>query len=67
MSPVKLTAANVQMEDCTEEARGILDSINSETILDPSLWPRLAFFASVKPAGDLLPVRAFMDNPVRQT
>jgi hypothetical protein len=32
--------------------------VNSESILDPSLWTRLGFFASVKPSGDLLPVRA---------
>jgi hypothetical protein len=54
-----LTAANVEVEDCTKEARGILDGVGAETILDPSLWPRLAFFASVKLSGDLLPVRAF--------
>jgi hypothetical protein len=53
-----LTAASVGVENCTEEARRILDGVDAETILDPSLWPRLAFFASVKPAGDLLPVRA---------
>ena len=53
-----LTAANVEVVGCTEEARGILDGVDAKTILDPSLWPRLAFFASVKPAGDLLPVRA---------
>ena len=48
----------MEVEDCTEEARRILDSVDAETILDPSLWPRLAFFASVKPARDILPVRA---------
>src|SRR5215471_12121949 len=53
-----LTAANVEVENCTEEARRILSDVNSANILDPSLWPRLAFFASVKPSGDLLPVRA---------
>lgn len=53
-----LTAANVEVEDCTEEARRILDGVNSESILDPSLWPHLGFFASMKPSGDLVPVRA---------
>jgi hypothetical protein len=53
-----LTAASVEVEDCTKEARRILDGVDAETILGPSLWPRLAFFASVKPSGDLLPVRA---------
>lgn len=53
-----LTAANVEVEDCTEEARRILDGVNAASILDPLLWTQLAFFASVKPSGDLLPVRA---------
>jgi hypothetical protein len=53
-----MTAAGVEVEDCTEEARRILDGVNPASILDPSLWTKLAFFASVKPSGDLLPVRA---------
>jgi hypothetical protein len=53
-----LTAATVDVEDCTEQALAILDNANAATILDPSFWPRLAFFASVKPSEDLLPVRA---------
>ena len=53
-----LTAASVEVQDCTEEATRILDHVNSANILDPALWPRLAFFASIKPSGDLLPVRA---------
>ena len=53
-----LTAANVEVEDCTEEARNILNGVSSTTILDPLLWPHLGFFASVRPSGDLLPVRA---------
>jgi hypothetical protein len=53
-----LTAANIEVESCTEEAIDILNHIDAKTILDPSTWPRLAFFASVKPSGDLLPVRA---------
>ena len=53
-----LTAASVEVQDCTEEATRILDHVNSASILDPALWPRLAFFASIKPSGDLLPVRA---------
>jgi hypothetical protein len=53
-----LTAATVDVEDCTEQARSILANVNAATILNPSFWPRLAFFASVKPSEDLLPVRA---------
>ncbi|MFL6307676.1 MAG: hypothetical protein ACJ72H_29435 [Candidatus Sulfotelmatobacter sp.] len=53
-----LTAASGEVEECTKEARHILDGVNADSILDPSLWPRLGFFASVKPLGDLLPVRA---------
>jgi hypothetical protein len=53
-----LTAAEVKVVDCTEEAKGILDRTSSETLLDPSMWRELAFFGLVEPAGDILPVRA---------
>jgi hypothetical protein len=53
-----LTAAKVEVENCTEEAADVLNRVDAKTILDPALWPRLAFFASVQPSGDLLPVRA---------
>lgn len=53
-----LTAANLEVVDCTEEARSILRSVNVETVLNPAKWRELAFFASIEPDGDILPVRA---------
>jgi hypothetical protein len=53
-----LTAASLEVVECTEEARHTLESANVETVLDPSLWQKLAFFASINPSGDILPVRA---------
>jgi len=53
-----LTAANLEVVDCTKEARQALESVTVGTILKPSKWSGLAFFASIKPSGDMLPVRA---------
>lgn len=53
-----LVAENIKVEECTKEAQNILNHTNQETVLDPNTWPQLAFFASVKPAGDILPVRS---------
>jgi hypothetical protein len=53
-----LTAANLKVLDCTREAQKVLDRIPSKNLLDPHTWRDLAFFASVKPDGDILPVRA---------
>src|SRR5258707_1034700 len=50
----KTPGVDQEIWDTPEKKNGV----NAETILDPSLWPRLAFFASVKPSGDILPVRA---------
>jgi len=53
-----LTAASMEVAECTENARSIMASLNVETVLSPSQWPKLAFFALIKPSGDILPVRA---------
>jgi hypothetical protein len=53
-----LTAANLKVVQCTLEAREILRIVDSKTLLDPITWGKLAFFASVKPVDDVLPVRA---------
>lgn len=54
-----LTAANLRVLDCTDEARKVLDRTSAKNLLDSSTWKKLAFFASLKPDGDVLPVRAF--------
>ncbi|PYV66642.1 MAG: hypothetical protein DMG96_41770, partial [Acidobacteria bacterium] len=53
-----LTAAKLKVADCTSEARNSLRRVSVETVLNPSKWPKLAFFALAKPSGDMLPVRA---------
>ena len=53
-----LVAAEVEVVDCTSEARRTLRRVTSETLLDPSTWRNLAFFASIKPSGEILPVRS---------
>src|SRR5262249_32628537 len=57
-----LVAADVKVQDCTDEARRVLNAITSETVLDPRNWQDLAFFASVKSDGDILPVRALYSD-----
>jgi hypothetical protein len=57
-----LVADDVMVQDCTTEARDILNRTNLETVLDPSTFARLTFFASVKPAGDILPVRTLYSD-----
>lgn len=57
-----LTAANIEVEKCTKDARNTLASVNAQTVLNPSKWRRLAFFALVKPSGDVLPVRALYNE-----
>lgn len=53
-----LTAANLKVVDCTREARRLLGRVTSQTLLNRATWEELAFFASVKADGDILPVRA---------
>jgi len=57
-----LTAADLRVEECTMEAQAILKRTTLETLLDQATWRELAFFASVAPNGDLLPVRALYNE-----
>jgi hypothetical protein len=57
-----LTAADVQVVDCTGEARATLRRATLEGLLSPFMWGELAFFASVKPGGDILPVRSLYND-----
>jgi hypothetical protein len=57
-----LIAANLEIEDCTQKAHTILASTDAETILIPSKWRELAFFALIKPNKDILPVRALYND-----
>jgi hypothetical protein len=53
-----LRAANPKVVDCTREARKLVESVTERTLLNPATWKDLAFFASIKADGDVLPVRA---------
>ncbi len=57
-----LTASNVKVVSCTREARGTLARTTLEGLLSPSTWQELGFFASVKPHGDILPVRSLYND-----
>lgn len=41
----------------TREVKTILQSLTPAQLFDPSIWPKLAFFALIEPDGDILPVR----------
>jgi len=53
-----LVAADVKVEQCTYQACRVVDRVGLETVLTPSMWQELAFFASIEPTGDILPVRS---------
>jgi hypothetical protein len=57
-----LTAAEVEVADCTEEARTTLNRTTLETAIKPTSWRKFAFFASIKPAGDILPIRSLYSD-----
>ena len=52
-----LTAERLKFEDATNEVRSLLAEATPDTLFDPTSWQKLAFFALVRPAGDVLPVR----------
>lgn len=53
-----LIAAGVEVEDYSQQARKAVACANPGNVLDPAEWEKFAFFALVKPSGDVLPVRA---------
>lgn len=53
-----LISAHVEVEECTAKARRVLERADLETVLEPSMWRELAFFASISPDDDVLPVRS---------
>jgi hypothetical protein len=57
-----LVAAEIKVQDCTDEARRVLAGITSKAVLDPRTWANLAFFASITPDDDVLPVRALYSD-----
>ena len=60
-----LTAESVSVEDCAQEARELLEQIARnpfKVLLDKSTWPKLRFFAPIKPNCDIVPLRAKYDD-----
>jgi hypothetical protein len=53
-----LTAEDVEVVDCTEEAQTILKHMTLELALSLTSWETFGFFALIRPAGDILPVRS---------
>ena len=52
-----LTARALRIEDATDDVRSLLAQITPEMLFNSDTWKRLAFFALVHPAVDILPVR----------
>ncbi len=52
-----LTARKLRVRDATRDVRALLKSLTLQHLFDPATWPKLAFFALVRPDGDILPVR----------
>jgi hypothetical protein len=52
-----LIAADLKIEDATEEVRDLLAGVTRDVAFNPELWNKLLFFALVRPHGDILPVR----------
>ncbi len=53
-----LIAADVEVEEYSRQARKTVARANLGNVLNPAEWEKFAFFALVKPSGDVLPVRA---------
>lgn len=62
-----IRAKEMRIEVCTQEAREFLSNLRIEQLLDRRTWRRLAFFAKIKPEGELLPVRAAYDGKTLST
>jgi hypothetical protein len=52
-----LTTDKLRVRDATSEVKTLLNSLTLEQLLDPSTWPKVAFFAQIQPDNDILPVR----------
>jgi hypothetical protein len=57
-----LTASQIRFEVCTGKIRKFLSAVKLEQTFDPAYWKQLPFFALVKPAKDILPVRTIYNG-----
>lgn len=54
-----VTAGRLATEDATDDARGLLATLDRAALHESAVWPRLAgVFCRIRPHGELLPVRA---------
>jgi hypothetical protein len=57
-----VTAARIGPVDATDHICALVERITVGNVLDPALWRELPALAQIKPAGDVLPVRARYGN-----
>lgn len=57
-----LTAEHVTFEDATKEIKQLLSKITVDDCFNRELWPKLKFFAVVRPDKDILPVRGLYNG-----
>jgi hypothetical protein len=57
-NPDVLVAESLTFEDATEEIRTLVENISLDDCFEQNTWKQLKFFARVKLANDVMPVRA---------
>jgi hypothetical protein len=57
-----LAAERLDFVDATEEVRAFVESVTIDDLLNPDTWPKFNVLCWVKPAGEILPVRAAFDE-----
>jgi hypothetical protein len=57
-----LTAAQLSIEDATEDVQALLSSINLDSLFLPDSWKQFNFYARIEPDGDILPVRSVYEE-----
>jgi hypothetical protein len=60
-----LTAAELVVEDVTEQVRTLLSTVTLAETLKADFWRKLSFFALVRPNDDVFPVRTFYNGETR--
>jgi hypothetical protein len=58
-----LTVERLVAVDATDEVRGLVESADVESVLDPEFWRGLVGIALVRSDGDYLPTRAWFAGP----
>jgi len=57
-----ITAKEIKQEECTEEAKQLLEKVQLEHLKDPDFYKKLPVLVQVQPDNDILPVRAKYGN-----